>query len=151
MKSASVLFSSSSSVDALQTTTAMIEAGAGFALLGFPSRAVELLLGSPLEAPDALTVARVGGAGLLTLGAAFWLARGDTKSCAARGLVTAVVLYNVAVAFILGFFGIRSERVGLALWPAVALHTAMTIWCIMSLRYASTAETQGKSPSDAIA
>jgi ribosomal protein S18 acetylase RimI-like enzyme len=151
MKFASVLFRSSSSVDALQIATAIIEAGAGFALLGFPSRAVELLLGAPLVAPDALTVARVGGAGLLTLGAAFWLARGDTQSRAARGLVTAVVLYNVAVVFILGFVGIRSERVGLVLWPAVALHIAMTIWCVVSLRYASTVGTERKSPLEEIA
>jgi hypothetical protein len=112
---------------------------------------VALLLGAPLEAPDALTVARIGGAGLLTLGASFWLARGDTQSRTARGLVTAVVLYNVAVVFILGFVGIRFERVGLVLWPAVALHIAMTIWCIMSLRYASTAETERKSSSEVIA
>jgi hypothetical protein len=112
---------------------------------------VELLLGAPLVAPEELAVARIGGAGLLTLGAAFWLARGDTQSRAARGLVTAVVLYNVAVVFILGFVGIRFERVGLVLWPAVALHIAMTIWCIMSLRYASTVEAERKSPLEKIA
>jgi hypothetical protein len=135
MKSASVPVGAFSSVDALQTATAVIEAGAGFALLGFPSRAAELLLGAPLESPDAFTVARVGGAGLLTLGAAFWLARGDTKSRAAKGLITAVVIYNVAVVLILGLAGIRADRVGALLWPAVVLHTAMTVWCVVSLRY----------------
>lgn len=132
-----------SSLDALLTATALIEAGAGVALLILPSRAVELLLGAPLEAPDAFTVARVGGTALLTLGAAAWLARGDTQSRAARGLVSAMVIYNLGVALILGAAGIRSERVGAVLWPAVVLHTAMTIWCIMSLRHPSIAEDSG--------
>jgi hypothetical protein len=60
------------------------------ALLCFPSATAALLVGAPLEAPIALTVARVGGAGLLALGVACWLARGDTQSRAARGLVAAV-------------------------------------------------------------
>src|SRR5208282_738664 len=150
MNPAGVLFNSSRSVDALQTATALTELGAGLALLSFPSAAVTLLLGAPLEAPAALTVARVAGAALLTLGAAFWLARGDTRSRAARGMVAAMVLYNLGAAIILGAAGIRSQPVGLVLWPAVVLHAAMTIWCIMSLRYLSIAERLGESPSEAI-
>jgi len=146
MNPAGVLFNSSRSVDALQTATALTELGAGLALLSFPSAAVTLLLGAPLEAPAALTVARVAGAALLTLGAAFWLARGDTRSRAARGMVAAMVLYNLGAAIILGAAGIRSQPVGLVLWPAVVLHAAMTIWCIMSLRYLSIAERLGESP-----
>ncbi len=148
MNPAGVLFNSSRSVDALQTATALIELGAGLALLSFPSAAVALLLDAPLETPAALTVARVGGAVLLTLGAAFWLARGDAQSRAARGLVAAMVLYNLGATIILGAAGIRSQPpVGLVLWPAVVLHAAMTIWCIMSLRYLSIAERLGESPS----
>jgi hypothetical protein len=150
MNPAGVLFNSSSSVDALQTATALIELGAGLAILSFPSAAVALLLGAPLETPGALTVARVAGAALLTLGAAFWLARGDTQSRAARGLVAAMVLYNLGATIILGAAGIRSQRVGIVLWPAVVLHAAMTIWCIMSLRYLGIAERLGESPSEAI-
>jgi hypothetical protein len=140
-----------SSVAAFQTATAAIEVGAGLALTCMPSRAAELLLGAPLKAPDAITVARVGGAGLLTLGAAFWLARGDTQSRAAKGLTSAVVIYNVAVVFILGVTGVRAERVGVLLWPAVVLHAAMTAWCAVSLRSQNVAERSRKSPSEAIA
>ena len=125
----------------------MIEAGAGLALLRLPSAAANLLLGTPLEAPAALTLARVGGAGLLTLGAACWLARSDAQSPAARGLVTAMVIYNLGVAVILGAAGIGSDHVGVVLWPAVVLHTAMTawcIWCIMSVQYLSKAEEPEK-------
>jgi len=131
---------SSSSVYALQSATAVIEAGAGVALLSFPSDAAKLLLGSPLDAPDALTVARIGGMALLTLGAAFWLARGDAQSRASKGLIAAMVLYNLGAAFILAAAGVGSRRVGVALWPAVALHATMTAWCIMSVRFLSHAE-----------
>lgn len=120
-------------MNALYLTTSMIEGGAGLALLCLPSAAAVLLLGKPLEAPAALTVARIGGAGLLTLGVACWLARNDAQSLAARGLVGAMVIYNLGAALILGDAGIRSQPVGLILWPAVILHTAMTVWCVVSL------------------
>jgi spore maturation protein SpmB len=121
------------SVKILYTPTAVIELGAGLALLGFPSAMATLLVGSPLEGSAALTVARVAGTALLALAVACWLARGDTRSPAARGLVAAMVLYNLGVALILGAVGIRSQPVGVALWPAVVLHAVMTIWCIVSL------------------
>jgi hypothetical protein len=130
-------------VKSLYATTAAIEGGAGLALLWLPSRAANLLLGAPLQEPSAFTVARVGGAGLLTLGIACWLARSDTQSSAARGLITAMVVYNLGVALILAAAGLRPQRVGIILWPAVVLHTVMTAWCIMDLRYPSIAEKPG--------
>ena len=110
-------------MNTLLATTAAIEAGAGLALMCIPSVAGDLLLGTPLEAAVALTVARVGGAGLLTLGMACWLARNDTQSTAARGLVTAMVVFNVVVALVLGVAGIRSMPVGIVLWPAAVCCT----------------------------
>jgi hypothetical protein len=119
----------------LQTVTAVFELGAGLALLCFPSTTVALLVGgTPLEAPAALTVARVGGAGLLALGVACWLARGDSQSRAARGLVAAMLLYDFAAVAILAFAGIGFGLHGVALWPAVVLHAVMTVWCVACLR-----------------
>ncbi|MGD0116878.1 MAG: hypothetical protein ABSD30_02360 [Candidatus Binatus sp.] len=146
---ASVSLNNSSSVIALQTATAIIEAGAGVALLSLPSLTVQLLLGAPLATPAALTAARVGGTGLLALGAASWLACGDTQSRAARALLAAMVIYNLGVAFILGAAGAGWERVGVVLWPAVMLHAAMAVWCMVSLRNPSTVEA-AQSPSEAI-
>jgi hypothetical protein len=138
-------------VSALYAATAVIEVGAGLALLCIPSTAVQILLGAPFEAPEGVAVARVGGAALLALGVACWLARGDTKSRAARGLVAAMLIYNLGVALILGTAGIRLSPVGFVLWPAaVVLHTAMAIWCIGSLRDLSVAGTTGDSPPRAI-
>jgi Kef-type K+ transport system membrane component KefB len=118
---------------ALQTVTAVIELGAGFALLCFPSITVEFLVGAPLETPAALTVARIGGAGLLALGVACWLARGNTQSRAARGLVAAMLLYDVAAVAVLAFAGLGFGLHSVGLWPAVVLHAAMTVWCVISL------------------
>jgi hypothetical protein len=118
----------------LQTVTAVIELGAGLALLICPSATVALMVGAPLEAPAALTVARVGGAGLLALGVACWLARGDTQSRASRGLVAALWVYDVGAVAILAFAGIGFGLRGVALWPAVVLHAVMAIWCIVCLR-----------------
>ena len=130
-------------VDRLFVTTSMIEAGAGLALLCLPSRAAKLLLATPLQEPAACTVARVGGAGLLALGVACWLARNDTESSAARALVIALVIYNLVVALVLAAAGLRSRPVGIILWPAVVLHTVMTAWCIASVRHSSIAQRPG--------
>jgi hypothetical protein len=120
-------------VKRLLIVTAVIELGAGVALLCFPSATVALLLGSSLDIPGAMTLARVAGTALFALGVACWLAQYDTESCAARGLVSAMVLYNLGAVIILSAAGIRSQPVGVALWPAVTLHAVMAVWCVASL------------------
>jgi hypothetical protein len=117
----------------LLSLTAIIEAATGLALLIAPSLVVRLMLGSPLESYAAVTLGHIAGAALLALSVAAWLARGDEQGRAARGLVTAIMIYNLGVAVILGTAGIQTQLVGIALWPAVVLHAAMAAWCIMSL------------------
>jgi hypothetical protein len=118
----------------LQIASAIVELGAGLALLCCPSAAATLLIGASLEGPAALTVARVCGMALLTLGVACGLARGDTQSRAARGLITAMLIYDVGVAALLAFAALGMQLHGVALWPAVALHSVMGAWCIFCLR-----------------
>jgi hypothetical protein len=118
----------------LYIVTAVIEVGAGAALLCFPSAMVALLLGSPLNTSAVVTLGRLSGAALFALGIACWLAHYDAQSRAARGLVSAMALYNLSAVVILGAAGIWSRPVGIALWPAVVLHTAMTVWCITCLQ-----------------
>ncbi len=117
----------------LLTLTAAIEAATGVALLLAPSMVVELLLDAALETSAAIALGRLAGAALLTIGVACWIARDDTRGRAGRGLVAAMVLYNVGAVIILGAAGISSRPVGIALWPAVVLHGGMTFWCIASL------------------
>jgi hypothetical protein len=122
-------------VKTLHTVTAVIEIGAGLALLLGPSATVTLLVGAPLESPAALTAARVGGAGLLSLGVACWIARGDAQSRAASGLVAAMSLYNIATVAVLAFAGVGMGLRGVALWPAVVIHAVMAVWCVACVRW----------------
>jgi hypothetical protein len=126
----------------LHTVTAVIEAGAGVALGCFPSAMVALLLGSPLDTPAAVTLGRLTGAALLALGVACWLARDDTQSRAARGLVAAMVVYNLGAVALFAFASFGLGLHGIALWPAVVLHAAMAIWCVACLLKKRSRETK---------
>src|SRR5437773_11991037 len=114
--------------------TAIIETATGLGLMATPSVVVRLLLGSPLDTSAAVMLARVAGAALLALGVACWLARDDTQSRAARGLVVAMLMYNIPATAVLAFAGIGLGLHGVVLWPAVVLHAAMASGCIVCLR-----------------
>jgi len=113
--------------------TGIIETATGLGLMAVPSVVVRLLLGSPLDTSAAVMLGRVAGAALLALGVACWLARDDTQSRAARGLVVAMLMYNIPATAVLAFAGIGLGQ-GVMLWPAVVLHAAMAVWCIVCLR-----------------
>ena len=112
--------------------TALIEVPTGLGLMAVPVIVVRLLLGADISGAS-IPLGRVAGAALLALGVACWLAQYDAQSCAARGLVSAMVLYNLGAVVILGAAGIWSQPVGIALWPAVILHAVMAVWCVTSL------------------
>lgn len=114
--------------------TAVIEAGAGLVFVVLPSAAANLLFGSSLVMPAALTVGRLAGAALITLGVACWFVRLDVESHAATGLVAAMLLYNLAALAILASAGIGLGLVGIFLWLGVVLHSAMAAWCLACLR-----------------
>ena len=79
----------------LLTLTAIIEAATGLGLIAMPFVVVRLLLGAEISGAS-IVLGRVAGAALFALGVACWLARDDAQSCAARGLVTGMFLYNSA-------------------------------------------------------
>ena len=64
----------------LLSVTAVLEAMTGLALMARPAEPVAVLLGSTLETPTAMTIGRIAGAALLSLGVACWLARNDARS-----------------------------------------------------------------------
>jgi hypothetical protein len=117
----------------LQTVAAVIEAGAGLALLALPSVTASLLLGTPLESLAAVSLARVGGAAIIALAIVCWLARRDVYGSASQGVVVALLFYNLAVAGVLAFAGFGHDLHGILLWPAVAFHIAMAAWCVATL------------------
>jgi hypothetical protein len=118
---------------ALQTVTAVIETGAGLALLTLPSVTASLLLGTPLESAAAESLARVGGAAIVALAIVCWLARRNAYGPAWQGVVVALLFYNLAVAGLLAFASLGHDLHGILLWPAVAFHIAMTAWSVATL------------------
>lgn len=114
----------------LLTATAVIEAGAGLALLALPAT---LVFGPALDSAAGATVVRVAGAALLAIGVACWLARGDARSRAARALVGGLLIYNVGTVATLTYAGLVMGLTSSGLWPAMLIHTIMTVWCVASL------------------
>jgi hypothetical protein len=98
-----------------------------------PAIVVRLLFGAEISGAS-MPLGRVAGAALLALGVACWLARDDGQSRTARGLVVAMLTYNIVATTVLAFAGIGLGLHGVALWPAVVLHAAMAVWCVACLR-----------------
>lgn len=113
--------------------TALLEVGIGLALLVLPALTVKILIGAHFETAADSIVGRVGGAALLTLGVACWLARNDEHGGAAKGLIASMLFYNVAAAAVLAYAGAGLRLFGIGLWPAVVLHLAMALWCLANV------------------
>jgi len=111
--------------------TAVLEAGAGVGLLAAPGVVLWLLFGLEQAAIETLPVARLAGAALVAIGVACWSARADGRSPARVGLLSGVLVYNVAAAALLGWAGAELNMDGIALWPAVVLHAMMICWCLV--------------------
>jgi hypothetical protein len=120
-------------MQALLLVTAFVEVSTGLALVVVPSSMVSILVGASAGALSEIVVARVTGAALLALGLACWLARDEPQSRAARGLIAAMLLYDVATVGVLAHahFGLKLSAIGL--WPAVLLHALLAVWCVICL------------------
>jgi hypothetical protein len=116
-------------VKSLLTASALIEAATGLALVAFPSLASTLLLGSSLDTPVALTVARAAGVALLALGVACWCGRIAEPGPAVRGVLRAMALYNVGIVALLLYAGLGVGLSSVGLWPAALVHACMGAWC----------------------
>lgn len=95
---------------------AVAEATTGLALLVVPSLVGQLLLGQEL-AGVTIPVARVTGIALVGLGIACW----------PGPPLAGMLIYSVAVTLYLAYVGFAGGFVGVLLWPAVALHGALSI------------------------
>ena len=60
----------------------------------------------------------------------------DTAGRTAAGLVTAMLLYHLAVVSILGYARIGLAMSGVGMGPAVVFHSAMAAWSVARLRIA---------------
>ena len=120
--------------------TAFVEAGTGLCLLVLPVVPIALLLGLTQAAPETLLVGRVAGAALLCIGIASWMARNDQRTSAQLGLLIGILFYDAAAPVLLAFAGIDLGMAGVALWPAVVLHTALAAFCATACIWGRTAD-----------
>jgi hypothetical protein len=118
----------------LLIATALAEAATGLAIIFAPVALVSLLLGESLDSSGAVTVARVAGAAMISLGLACWLAREEGGTRTGRAVISAMLLYNVAVAALLIHGRLALGLDGIALWPAALAHVALAAWCGAALR-----------------
>jgi len=110
----------------LVSLSAAIEVVTGFALIIRPSALAWLLLGTDLsEAGQA--IGRLAGLALLALGWACWPSKEPVKDSAPP---LPLLTYNVLIAIYLAYLGAFEELRGMLLWPAVALHTGLSIMLV---------------------
>ena len=97
------------------TTAAAAEAATGLALLIAPSLVGQLLLGQTLTG-IAVPVARVAGIALVALGVACW----------PGPPLVGMLVYSSVVTLFLAYLGFAAGLTGVLLWPAVAVHAALS-------------------------
>ena len=103
----------------LLSFAAVAEALTGVALMAAPSIVGRLLLGAELSGVS-VAVARVAGIALVALGVACY--PGEAVGRGRCGMLT----YSLLVTLYLVYLGFTGEWVGRLLWPAVAIHVALT-------------------------
>ena len=121
-------------LNTLLLTISAAETLVGVALALFPSLLTSLLFGSRLDAPVGILVARVAGSALLAMGIACWLARDNSESRAAAGLIMALLFYDAAVVVIFLYARLGAGLWGIGLWPAVVLHSGLGVWSVLCLK-----------------
>lgn len=105
-------------VNAMLASLSAAEGLTGLVLLIDPPIVVRLLFASEIDGAGVI-MSRIAGIALIAMGAACF--PGGSVSQSSRGLLT----YSSLVMLCLLYVGIRSERVGLLLWPAVVAHALM--------------------------
>jgi hypothetical protein len=111
--------------------TAIIEAATGLALIAAPTVIVRLLLAGEISGAG-IPLGRVAGFGLLSLGIACWPARTSPPFT-----LWAMLTYNILATLYLLGIGIGGAGIGPLLWPAVALHGALSF--LLARQWKSTA------------
>ena len=112
------------------------EAATGVALLLVPSLVGQLLFGVELTG-IAMTVARVTGIALVALGVACFSA-GE----AGQGL-SGMLTYSLLGTLYLVYLGLDGEWVGSLLWPAAAIHAALTV--LLATSWLKNRQGKGKA------
>ena len=99
----------------------VLETATGLALLIDPAGGASVFFGSPAEG-SGVAIGRIGGAGLLALGIACWLARKTPMSPAGVGVGWAYLTYNVVACATLAWAAMTLAGGSPAALGGAALH-----------------------------
>ena len=117
----------------LLIVTTVVEVATGLALFVAPAWVIEILLGASLASPQSAVLGRITGAALISIGTSCGAAAFGQRS-QIRGLITSLLIYNLAVPILLIHANVSESMRGIALWPSVGLHTGLAVWCASCLR-----------------
>ena len=109
---------------------ALLEIGAGLAVLIVPALAFSMAFNTSLDGPGGLVAARVAGAALVSLSIACWQLRNQSGS-APINMIQAMLFYNAATATVLTYAGLRLKVQSDFLWLATFVHQVLAIWCLV--------------------
>lgn len=114
----------------LLTVMALLEIGAGLALLFVPALALSMAFHISLDGPGGLVAARIAGAAIVSLSIACWQLRNQGGN-ASVNMIQAMLFYNAAAATVLIYAGLRLNVQSEFLWLAMFVHQVLAIWCLL--------------------
>jgi hypothetical protein len=106
--------------------SSIAESATGIAAIIIPSIVIKLLFGIEVSGAT-LTISRLAGIALLSLGIACWPTQNTTQ--AAR----AMFVYNLIVAAYFSYYGVTSDLIGTILWPVAILHFVFAVLLVRGL------------------
>lgn len=110
--------------------TALIEVATGLSLLLLPAIPFAWLLDVRLPSAEAVVIASIAGAALVAIGITCFIARNDGDTLSRRAVLAGILIYDLAAAALLAYSGAFLGMAGIALWPAVGLHSFLAVWCL---------------------
>jgi uncharacterized protein YjeT (DUF2065 family) len=120
----------------LLTAMAVIEWGAGLALLLMPAMAAQWMFGEAMpELP--MMALRLAGLVLFGLGTMCWAGRTSRR---AAGAFRVMLGYNLLAAVTLALVGLAKGPVGSLLWPVVVLHAGLAVLQVLDMRGIGTSD-----------
>ncbi len=123
------------------TFAAIVEIGTGLALLVDPRIVIVLLVGGS-DLGEAIPLGRLAGIALLAFGVACWPDRGHSGSSSPS--FRAMLIYNLLIALYLTYLFTIGHLGGISLWPAVALHSVVTLLLVWTWRAERQNESTGQ-------
>lgn len=110
----------------------VLETLTGLGLLLDPAGGASVLFGTPVEG-SGVAIGRIGGAGLLSLGIACWLARKTPMAPASVGVAWAYLTYNVVACVTLAWVGVTLGDRSLPAQGAAVLHGVLGAAMLVAL------------------